>query len=131
MLATQGTLLPEIIALANDFLRNPLQFDKWIREHFRYRGEREEVLRTVDFMLNQLRTENIIEGDCDDISIFLASVTLAAGTNTRFVAIETDGDGEYNHVYVEVLINDKWYVLDPTVESGTPYEYHERMYEYA
>lgn len=102
--------------------------DRWIRGHFRYRGEREEVLRTPRFMFDQIQETGYFEGDCDDCAIMTAAVLRILGYRVRFVAIRYDST-EFQHVFVEAYSPDqgRWVVLDATVNPGTQYRELERM----
>lgn len=101
--------------------------DQWIRAHFRYRGEIEEVLRTPEFMLDTLEREGYFDGDCDDVSTLYAALALSSGFRCRFVAIRYDASPEFKHVFLEVWAGDRWVAVDPTVAEGTPYVETERM----
>lgn len=72
-----------------------------------------EVLHTPDAVME------LGQGDCDDKSILLASLLEAIGHPTRFVAVGFT-PGEYEHVFVETKLADRWIPLDPTepVEPG-------------
>jgi transglutaminase-like putative cysteine protease len=65
------------------------------------------------------------EGDCDDISTFIASVCRALGIAVRFVAIRTDPlDYEFKHVFCEVAPDGTWTGFDATVPAGTTMIYY-------
>lgn len=100
--------------------------DEWTRSHFRYRAELEEVVRTPRFMLESLSSDGFFEGDCDDVSVFVASILAMIGVPVRYVAIRYRGD-QFEHVYVEAFDGTRWRVIDPTVEKGTTYNEIERM----
>lgn len=105
-----------------------LFLDSWIRRHFRYRPELYEVLRTPEFMLNDLETKGFVEGDCDDISIFYAAILRTLGYEVRFVAIRYSHPELFEHVFIEFENTGRgWVRLDPTAERGTIHEELERM----
>jgi transglutaminase-like putative cysteine protease len=84
----------------------------YVRDQIRY-------MRDPDDVENIAWPSATIEmgfGDCDDKSILLASLLLAAGHRARFVAAAYDGPGQFEHVYVEASCNDgkSWLGLDPT-----------------
>jgi transglutaminase-like putative cysteine protease len=90
-----------------------------LRPLFVYREEYEEVVRTPEFMLNDLVTLGRIEGDCDDISTLLAAIAVMVGYRVRFVAIRyTPTVAHFEHVFVEMDNGDKWYAVDLTIQSG-------------
>ena len=56
-------------------------------------------------------------GDCDDLTILACTLLGFVGYPTRFVVIRQIGTGEsegFDHVYLEVLLQDRWVALDPT-----------------
>ena len=99
---------------------------RWLRRHYSFRPEAEEVLRTVDWMLNDFATAGYVEGDCDDASIFVAAVSLVLGYRVRLVAIRYRDPLEFEHVYAEVF-DGRWVIVDLTVPEGTRYNVLERM----
>jgi transglutaminase-like putative cysteine protease len=101
--------------------------DRWIRVHFVYRGEIEEVIRTPEFMLHSMEMSGVFDGDCDDVSTLAASLLKAMGLPARFVAIRFGPSPEFKHVYVETFVDGVPVALDATVEPGTPYAALERM----
>ena len=52
--------------------------------------------------------------DCDDKSIAIASWAKENGLPYRFIASGKFADKPYHHVYVEMLIRNKWIVVDAT-----------------
>src|SRR5262245_52967656 len=98
--------------------------DLWIRQRFKYRNEREEVVRTPQAMIEEwLKTGNF-EGDCDDVATLAAAILLVNHLPARFVAIRWDaGNPEFKHVFTE----SDGYILDATVAPGTQYAEIERM----
>lgn len=108
-------------------LMDPIpDLDSWLRKHFMYRGENREVVRTPQYMLNQLERDGFLEGDCDDISTLYASFLKALHIPVRFVAIRADSSPDFQHVFVEAW-SPGWTALDPTVIQGTVYRETERM----
>lgn len=104
------------------------QIDEWLRPLFVYRDEYEEVVRTPEFMLNDLAKLGRIEGDCDDISTFFAAVAIVSRYRVRFVAIRYSRFVQhFEHVFVEVWDAGKWRVVDLTVDIGTSIEALEVM----
>jgi hypothetical protein len=102
--------------------------DAWARSHFVYRFESEEVIRTVPFMVDELRSYGRFSGDCDDAATMIAAVLLAMGRRARFEAIRTDPDNtEFLHVFVSVEGVRGWEPVDPTVHEGTIYQDFGRM----
>lgn len=97
------------------------EVDTWVRARFRYRDEREEILRTPEFMLNDLESRlGYLEGDCDDISTFYAAIFKALSVPTRFVAIRyTPSHSNFEHVFTQAYDMAVWRTFDATVPPGT------------
>ena len=107
------------------------ELDDTLRRFFVYRDEYEEIVRTPEFMLNDLETIGRVEGDCDDISTLVAALALFAGWQVRFVAIRYSPDSSgFQHVFNEVNTGSGWRVVDLTVPVGTPIQALEVMEEY-
>ena len=98
--------------------------DSWIRQHFRYRDEIEEIVREPAAMLEDLQLLGYVEGDCDDVATFTAAVLRAYGYPAKLVAIRYNAaDPEFRHVFVE----SDGVRLDATVPEGTQHQEIERM----
>jgi transglutaminase-like putative cysteine protease len=95
--------------------------DRFLRRVFVYREERDEVLRDVPFMLNDLATLGHMEGDCDDMAIMSASLLCCASIPARLTAIQSLNADEYDHVFTEAKVDGTWIPVDPTVPYGTHY----------
>jgi transglutaminase-like putative cysteine protease len=127
-LAREGAQNPKVKAYA-ETISSPYRIDETLRRVYRYRDEDEEIIRTPEFMLNDLEQSGNIEGDCDDISTFTASLTKAMNFPTRLTGIMTHPVNEYNHVFSEVRIGTEWLPIDLTVPLGTPYYIYGYMSE--
>ncbi len=53
-------------------------------------------------------------GDCDDQSTLLAALLESIGVPTRFILAGYAGNREFEHVYLQCLIDDQWIDCDPT-----------------
>lgn len=53
-------------------------------------------------------------GDCVDKSVLLATLLATIGYRSRFVVIGVRSVAQFEHVYVETLINGRWVALDPS-----------------
>ena len=53
-------------------------------------------------------------GDCDDQSALLASLYESVGFPTRFVMAAYSDPNVYEHIYLDVLIGEEWFPVDPT-----------------
>jgi transglutaminase-like putative cysteine protease len=105
------------------------EIESWVRAHFRYRDESEEILRTPDFMLNDaLSRLGYLEGDCDDIATFYAATFLVLGIPARFVAIRyTPNNPNFEHVFTQAYDMAEWRTFDATVPPGTDIKALEKM----
>lgn len=133
MLALSGSRTPEIQELADYFDRQNMtmqealaQLDTAVRGVYRFRSDGEiEMIRTPQRMMQDWNVRGYLEGDCDDISTFLACVVRALGGVVRFVAIRTDpANPEFLHVFCEAKTNGTWVRLDPTVSNSTDLVYY-------
>lgn len=101
-----------IIALSpekNHVLEMNVLFE-YVRDCVRYTMDTNAVerLQTPDYTLR------IMQGDCDDQAILLASLLESVGIPARFVAIGFAPDF-FEHVYVEAMPDfQEWIALDPT-----------------
>ncbi len=136
-LARDGAKLLNVQALAyglHGWYPNDLMVgvDAWIRAHYRFRPESEELVRTVGRMVEEIQTLGFFEGDCDDAATFYASILYTLGFVVRLVAIRYDPrEPEFQHVFVEyhdpLYGFTNWFRLDPTVPAGTVHREIERM----
>lgn len=101
----------------------------WLRSHFSYRPEANEVLRTVPWMWADFFQLGHIEGDCDDASIWSAAVFAALGYRVRLRAIRYSDPQEFQHVFAEVY-RVRWVPSDLTVPPGETYNILESMVVY-
>jgi transglutaminase superfamily protein len=86
----------------------------WVRRNITYRldaTEAEQICTAKITMRNR-------QGDCDDMSIVLATLLMCIGHPCRFAALGfgEPGDGEFSHVLVQTLAAGEapWISLDPT-----------------
>jgi transglutaminase-like putative cysteine protease len=116
---------PEIRFRAEDIVRSCQNKDynceankifSWIKTNIAFRRDpyRVEMLRSP---LITLERKN---GDCDDHTILLNSMLQSLGHPSRIVLVATRKllPQNFNHVFTEVLIGDKWIPLDTTVSQS-------------
>lgn len=86
-----------------------------------YTPEPVEVLRTPEYMLQAIVSRGFFNGDCDDAAILVAAISKGMGIPCKLVAI-SEGilSDDYVHVFVEMLYNNQWVIVDPTIAPGTP-----------
>lgn len=88
----------------------------FVRDEIRYTRDpnRFELVQTPD------KTLALGHGDCDDMSVLLATLLESVGHPTRFVAAGFNG-GPIEHVWVETKIGgphgNRWFAMDAT-EAG-------------
>jgi Transglutaminase-like superfamily len=108
---------PQINRLARDIVRSAPAFDdlaeanalyEWVRRNIRFTKDpvNKETLYPPAELLK------IRAGDCDDISMLLATLLMSVGYEARLMTVAASGD-EFSHVYVEANINGQWIPLDP------------------
>lgn len=109
--------------------------ESWVRRHFVYRDEKEEVVRDPRFMIGDVgRFDGVryvgLEGDCDDVSTLFAAFSKALNHHARFVAIRYNpSNPNFEHVFTQAYDGRKWRDLDATVQPGTTLEWIENMIE--
>ncbi len=122
-LARQGRKDPGVIALAEQVVKAcPANDTKceigslfyWVKSNIRYLRD----VRDVEKINTAERTLRVRTGDCDDMSVLLASLLEAVGNKTKFWVVGLQS-GEYEHVFVKVRLGTGWVSLDPTVEQAT------------
>lgn len=108
---------PSILRMAKDIIRSVPPFDdyseaetlyNWVRANIRFTKDpvNKETLYPPTELL-QIRS-----GDCDDISMLLATLLMAIGYPARLMTVAANGD-EFSHVYVEGQVNGQWIPMDP------------------
>lgn len=92
------------------------------------------VQRTVRYTADVRDVETLIDpvtllrdvraGDCDDMSLALATLLESVDHPTRFVACGFDYDppGELTHVFVQTKIGADWLTLDPSEQEPPGWE---------
>lgn len=119
-------------------LVSPRDVDAYIRNCFEYENEVIETLKAPRRMFDEIEAMGTFTGDCDDVSIFTATVLRILGIQSRFVAIRTAGSPvEFEHVFTEGLFvtnivpfSYAWVRFDATVPVDTVHEYAEALVEY-
>ena len=102
--------------------------DGYLRSHFIYIPEMIETIQTPDYMLNGLEINNVLMGDCDDITTLHAALLLCLAFKVRLVAIRsTFTDPNFDHVYLETEHQGEWIPYDITIPLGTEIHYFGRL----
>lgn len=114
--------------LAVQIVRNTPEFSEtpkvqaiyeWMRSHIRFVADPvgKEVLRTPE------ETITVGAGDCDCMTVLIATLAGSAGMPSRAVTVSTDPSepNTYSHVYPEVFADGQWIPVDcarPNSELG-------------
>lgn len=117
---------PDVIDAAREIIESvpPKQYAaeaaaifQYVQREMRYTLDVDgmEVVQTPD------KTMMLGHGDCDDLSVLLATLLAATGKPTRFIVAFNDDDS--GHVWTEVLIGNRWFAMDPTEAD---YEFGDR-----
>lgn len=92
---------------------------KFARDEVRYMRD----VHGVETLTEPVYVLQRLSGDCDDKATLLGALLEAVGYPVRFVlAGYTPGLREYEHVYLQALVDDEWITLDPSVEQPMGYE---------
>jgi len=85
----------------------------FVRDQVRYVRD----VRGVDTLQSPRATLDLMQGDCDDKSLLLASMLESLGYATRFTVSATAPRGSYNHVFVEAFVPrlGRWIPLETSV----------------
>ncbi|MDH5654196.1 MAG: transglutaminase-like domain-containing protein [Gammaproteobacteria bacterium] len=92
-----------------DYIGEVRKIHAFVRDRIRYVKD----IRGVETIQTPMKTLEIRQGDCDDLSLLTATLLETLGHPTRFVAIGFLPN-KFSHVYVETKIKDKWYPLETT-----------------
>lgn len=82
----------------------------WVRDAVRYTQD----VRDVETLKTPIETLRSMAGDCDDKSLLAGTLLEAIGFRVRYVAVGFEAPGEYEHVYLEVLIGAHWVSVETT-----------------
>lgn len=77
-----------------------------------------ELVHHPRVLLDRLRKEGYVQGDCDDAAILGAALGKVIGLPARFVVVGFRGPrGPLTHVYAEVSDGSRWVDLDVTAPA--------------
>lgn len=103
---------------SKDFAGEAERLFEWVKSNIRYTQDPDGV----EFLQSPEQLLSSRSGDCDDMSILLASLLNVIGHPVAFKAVGDSGIGELSHVYVLTLIGRRWYALDSTEPHGMGWE---------
>lgn len=82
----------------------------WVRTNIRYTQDVADVetLKTPEALLFDRL------GDCDDMATLTGALLQSIGHPVRYVAVGSGEANEFNHVYLETKIGDRWVAVETT-----------------
>lgn len=92
-----------------DWLGQVKAIHEFVRDRVRYVHD----INGVETLATPMQTMQIMQGDCDDKALLTAALLDSIGHPVRFVAVGKQ-PGEYEHVYVETKMGDKWVPVETT-----------------
>lgn len=95
---------------------------KWVESHFRYLKDPIglELVKSPEVVDAEITQHDRFQGDCDDVTAYVAALLKSVGYNVRAVVIAVPGRGEeYRHIYPEVYLPQKraWLALEMTAKQ--------------
>jgi len=99
---------------------------EWVKSHFHYVNDPTnlEFIKAFDVMEQAVSHNGVFFGDCDDGSVYLASLLASVGYPVRFVIMSPlKGEGDdFKHIYLKTYLRrrDQWINLDVTAK-GRPF----------
>lgn len=82
---------------------------KYVRDDIRYVKD----IDGIETLALPSKTMLMMQGDCDDKALLAASLLIALGHQSRFVAVGS-APNTYSHVLVETLIGKRWVAVETT-----------------
>lgn len=127
-MVNEGKLQPEILHASHSLIGLAPQHGEWTEAETLFHFVRDDVRYIPDVLGVETLTEPAFvlqrcSGDCDDKATLLAALLESVGRPTRFVlAGYTPGLREYEHVYLQTLVNGEWISADPSVPVAFGWE---------
>ena len=75
-------------------------------------------IRRIETLQTAEKTLEIKFGDCDDKVILSGSMLRCIGYDICLVNVDLTNQKSYDHIFLLVLVNDKWIPFDPTMNNG-------------
>lgn len=99
---------------SHDYAGEAREIFNFVRDQVRYVRDpvRAELVQDPAFTLKNRY------GDCDDKSTLLATMLESIGHPARFIAVGFTRPGEFEHVYVESKIGNRWIPMDATTRHS-------------
>ncbi len=98
---------------------------KYVQQNVRYTLD----VVGVETLQTPVQTLRLMQGDCDDQSMLLASLLMSAGHPCKFVAIGAE-KGRFSHVLVMTRVGGQWLFAEPIINGqrlGKIPKYKSRM----
>jgi hypothetical protein len=93
---------------SHHYLREAQAIGRFVQQHVRYVKDPvgTESLQAPDMMIRAMADAGYVMGDCDDMSLLIASLLMSIGIRPKFRTVRYKGDsGPFNHIYVVVYEN--------------------------
>lgn len=95
--------------LGKDFVGELRAVQAWVRDNIRYTRD----IRGVETIQTPTKTIEIMQGDCDDQSVLVATLLESLGHKTRFMAMGFQ-PGKYSHVFTQARVGPGWLSVETT-----------------
>lgn len=95
---------------------------KWVLAHYRYVPDPTflEHIKSPEIIDAEIGMFGMFQGDCDDVSGYLAALLVSIGFRVQFVVISRPGQGDqFRHIYPRVYMRSKqqWVALEATART--------------
>lgn len=111
---------------SKDYLSECLALYHWFCANTRYMRDplTVELVRTPEVVVDTLDAGQRPCLDCDDAACFLLAMLLSSGAGARIVCVAFEdlfyrGERQYEHVFVQALVDGVWVTLDPVAGAET------------
>jgi transglutaminase-like putative cysteine protease len=94
----------------------------WVLNHFRYRRDPTglELVKGPEVSDAEITQRGFFQGDCDDVTTYLAALLKAMGYQVKVATIAIPGQGQaYRHIYPSVYLPRarQWLALEATARN--------------
>lgn len=101
--------------LGKDHVGEMRAVQEWVKDNIRYTRD----IRGVESVQTPVKTLEIMQGDCDDQSVLVASLLESIGHKTRFMAMGF-APNKYSHVFTQSRIGSKKGPVWLSIETTEP-----------
>jgi len=74
----------------------------------------------IELVQSARRTLRRKAGDCDDFTVLIGALLVAAGLRVRVRVVRTGVHRQFNHVLPEAMVRGGWFTLDATTPESKP-----------